>query len=152
MKFRSGFVTNSSSSSYVCEICGASEGGYDYCLSDAGMFECEHGHTFCTDHVQYDEHVLHYIINSPKYNENDKLKAMTALSVNDSDELKKIIVELLDFDEEEDYYEIPAALCPICNMTYIPESDMIDYLKEKFKFDITDIENEIRKKYNNIRN
>lgn len=37
MKFRSTFVTNSSSSSYVCEICGRTESGYDLGLSDCEM-------------------------------------------------------------------------------------------------------------------
>ena len=39
MKIRSGFVSNSSSSSFVCCICGRSEGGYDMSLEDAGMVE-----------------------------------------------------------------------------------------------------------------
>ena len=29
MKIRSGFVSNSSSSSFVCEVCGTSESGYN---------------------------------------------------------------------------------------------------------------------------
>lgn len=52
MKIRSGFVSNSSSSSFVCCICGESEGGYDMSLEDAGMVECEAGHTFCKSHLQ----------------------------------------------------------------------------------------------------
>ena len=51
MKIRSGFVSNSSSSSFVCDVCGASEGGYDVGLSDVGMFECGNGHTVCLDHM-----------------------------------------------------------------------------------------------------
>lgn len=35
MKFRKDFVTNSSSSSYVCEICGRTESGWDMELSEA---------------------------------------------------------------------------------------------------------------------
>ena len=37
MKFRKDFVTNSSSSSYVCEICGRTESGWDMGLSEAEM-------------------------------------------------------------------------------------------------------------------
>lgn len=47
MKIRKGFVSNSSSTSFVCEICGESESGWDLCLSDSGMVECINGHTFC---------------------------------------------------------------------------------------------------------
>ena len=49
MKFRKDFVTNSSSSSYVCEICGRTESGYDLGLSECEMFECVNGHIFCCD-------------------------------------------------------------------------------------------------------
>jgi hypothetical protein len=51
MKYRSSFVTNSSSSSFVCDVCGATESGWDMGLSDAGMYECENGHTFCDSHL-----------------------------------------------------------------------------------------------------
>lgn len=51
MKKRLGFVTNSSSSSFICEICDYSTGGWDMCLSDAEMCECENDHQFCIDHV-----------------------------------------------------------------------------------------------------
>jgi hypothetical protein len=46
MKYRQGFVTNSSSSSFICQISGRSEEGYDLSLSDAEMYICQNGHTF----------------------------------------------------------------------------------------------------------
>ena len=51
MKFRKDFVTNSSSSSFICDICGNSEGGYDISLSDCDMSECVHGHVVCEHHL-----------------------------------------------------------------------------------------------------
>lgn len=51
MKYRSDFVTNSSSSSYTCDICGRTESGWDISLSEAGMFECVDGHTICKDEM-----------------------------------------------------------------------------------------------------
>lgn len=45
MKKRNGFVSNSSSSSFICDSCGGSEEGMDLCLSEAEMFNCHNGHT-----------------------------------------------------------------------------------------------------------
>ena len=51
MKIRKGFVSNSSSSSFVCDVCAEAESGWDIGLEDADMFQCENGHTFCRDHT-----------------------------------------------------------------------------------------------------
>lgn len=40
MKIRTGFVSNSSSSSFVCDVCGNIESGWDLGLNDAEMCEC----------------------------------------------------------------------------------------------------------------
>jgi hypothetical protein len=51
MKYRKDFVTNSSSSSYVCEICGNENSGFDCSCEELGFAVCEHEHTFCIDHI-----------------------------------------------------------------------------------------------------
>ena len=45
MKVRNGFVSNSSSSSFICEVCNGTESGWDACMSEVEMFECANGHT-----------------------------------------------------------------------------------------------------------
>lgn len=45
MKTRKDFVTNSSSTCYICEICGELEEAYDR----ESLSRCENGHTFDTD-------------------------------------------------------------------------------------------------------
>jgi len=48
-------VSNSSSSSFICDICGAEASGWDMSLSEAYMVECVNGHVFCEDHVDKDK-------------------------------------------------------------------------------------------------
>jgi len=51
MKIRKGFVSNSSSTSFTCDVCGETVSGWDMCLSDSGMVECQYGHTICEEHI-----------------------------------------------------------------------------------------------------
>lgn len=51
MKIRKGFVSNSSSSSFICEICGHTESGYDMPLEDMGFVHCVNEHIFCDEHL-----------------------------------------------------------------------------------------------------
>ena len=51
-KVRKGFVSNSSSSSFICDISGAAEAGTDCCSAeDYGYVSCEHGHTMLLEYV-----------------------------------------------------------------------------------------------------
>ncbi len=61
MKIRKGFVSNSSSSSFVCDVSGNIESGWDLSLEDAYMFECVNGHTFGDD----------YLVDKEEYMKND---------------------------------------------------------------------------------
>ena len=54
MKIRKQFVSNSSSSSFTCEVCNNTESGWDLCLSEAEMVECTEGHLICEDHISRD--------------------------------------------------------------------------------------------------
>jgi hypothetical protein len=49
MKYRLDFVTNSSSSSYICEICGEEETSWD---TPSWLKYCVHEHAFCEDHLE----------------------------------------------------------------------------------------------------
>ena len=51
MKYRTGFVTNSSSSSFICQVCGNTESGMDMSMRDANMVQCKLNHTFCEGHM-----------------------------------------------------------------------------------------------------
>lgn len=51
MKVKTGFVSNSSSSSFTCLVCGREDGGFDMTLTDADMSNCIYGHIFCSHHT-----------------------------------------------------------------------------------------------------
>lgn len=56
MKIRKGFVSNSSSSSFVCDICGEVYEGWDASPLDSD-FECSicpHEHIICNEHIKVD--------------------------------------------------------------------------------------------------
>lgn len=101
MKIRTGFVSNSSSSSFVCEVCGTVESGYDVGARDVGFYVCERGHEFCTRHA---------------------LPTLEKFIKDASD-----AGEDLEFDEDGGY-EVPEALCPICQLTAASDSDMLTFL------------------------
>jgi len=55
MKIRTGFVSNSSSSSFLCEVCGETESGFDCSLSEFDMISCENDHICHIDCIdEYD--------------------------------------------------------------------------------------------------
>jgi hypothetical protein len=51
MKIRQAFVANSSSSSFICEICSHTESGWDASPRDFEMIYCEQEHLVCIEHL-----------------------------------------------------------------------------------------------------
>ena len=61
MKIRGGFVSNSSSTSFVCNLCNRSEFGWDWDEACGhGMAVCEHGHMMCIEHFDHPDHIELY--------------------------------------------------------------------------------------------
>jgi hypothetical protein len=58
MKIRQGFVSNSSSTTFICELCGNSTYGYDWDLIPSNNEEgnwgrCINGHLLCREHFSF---------------------------------------------------------------------------------------------------
>lgn len=52
MKIRMGFVSNSSSSSFICEVSGEMYSGYDANLENFDLVSCQNGHIFGSQYIK----------------------------------------------------------------------------------------------------
>ncbi len=129
MKIRVGFVSNSSSSSFICDFCGEEQSGMDMSLYEAGMLECENGHTFCATHA---------ILGSLKDKKGTVLSQLSNGNIDD-------VVDSLNLENTDD--PVSWENCPLCNFTKVAQFDLISYLLKKTGKNRSEIEEEIRLRY-----
>ena len=136
MKFRKDFVTNSSSSSYVCEICGRTESGFDLCLSDAEMMECVNSHTFCREEAlkRPSKKDLIKMILENEWNKDTWDSTLKGRRDYTEEELITMEEDALfdKFCSEGGYYEVPECVCPICQFIEYSEYDLSAYLLKEY--------------------
>lgn len=132
MKRRTGLVSNSSSSSFTCEVCGHEVGGYDVCLSDAEMVRCNNGHLFCNDHLleMTDEIVRELTKEALKYGlPDDELEPKVREKL-ENGTLDLAYVEKIGIYDylTEDLDEHPSSMCPICMLKVVTDDIVLKYL------------------------
>lgn len=124
MKIRTFFVSNSSSTSFTCAICGEVESGMDISLEDVCMVRCEYGHVF---HDSCVSNQLELIV--------EKGIELYKKVINEED-----LPGEWDSPERQEYYKslgfsnckygpegIPQKYCPICNFVTISHFDLARY-------------------------
>lgn len=160
MKTRLGFVSNSSSSSFVCDLTGRVESGYDMPLTDAGMFECINGHTVSDDLKLSPKFIIEEAItnfvdfyNKPTWRKTHVTDAEVAqkcseAEVDDWESFFEVVQENWD-DEYGGKYgtEMPKEFCPICMMQQLPKDQVLTYLLEKIGRSQEDVTKEIRESF-----
>lgn len=137
MKYRKDFVTNSSSSSFVCEICGREESGFDLSLSDAEMAECVNEHVFCLYEMLElpdKEQLISYIVEN-KWNLERWDESIGDTKDYTLEELESFSADELfeKFCSDEGIYEVPEWVCPICQFIEYSEIDLAKYLEKEYK-------------------
>lgn len=136
MKYRKDFVTNSSSSSFVCEICGRTESGWDLGLSEAEMVECVNGHIFCNDEMLPipDKATLIKMIIDGGLNKDCWDSEIGDERDYTMEELEGMTADGLfeKFCSESGYYDIPECVCPICQFIEYSENDLSKYLEKEY--------------------
>ncbi len=134
MKIRKGFVSNSSSSSFVCDVCGEVESGYDASASDCGFANCENGHEFCEDHIIHEvsDDQLRGLVGRIIA---DRLAGEDFVELSEAEQFEEIRAVLnnkyLNTNSFEEYgfdYELPALCCPICSLKTIPDRLVLTYI------------------------
>jgi len=126
MKYRNGFVSNSSSSSYTCDICGETESGRDLCLCDVDMVTCVNGHCFHTGCAE-----------DPK----EKVQKMI-----DNGQLPEHIECPEDYLGEEYPYDLKEEFCPMCQFEELAWMDMMDFFMMYTGMSRKDVLQEIKTK------
>jgi len=152
MKIRNGFVSNSSSSSFTCDVCGTTESGMDAGLSDFDMSQCEHGHTFCNCHQTKtaDSLPCDFKRNSLIEREEGRTYKDPVKRAAEVARLKELGEDDVndEFNDSQDDYEMLSCLCPLCTMDKMDDNDVMRYLLTKIGTTKEEVRIECKEKFN----
>lgn len=150
MKIRSGFVSNSSSSSFICGVCKTVETGYDgeYNIETT---MCDYGHEWCAKHdlkssILSTEQKVKIISSDEYFVKNLKDEDVEFLKSDNKEEIDGIFEQY----EEDNVDEISEYLCPVCTLSSISDTFVLKYLLKRSGKKLSNIKKEIRNKFNTL--
>jgi len=181
MKIRTGFVSNSSTSSYICGVCGSVDAASDcVAMSDLGFEICQHGHEFETEcsSLKIEDHypeVRDYIIkyyqehiefckrqieekdfkytSQEKYEEDIQRTEANVQFLHVMDFKKEDDIEgLMELYDDSDYcYEVPEFLCPVCQLEGLNSEYTYNYLRKRDLIVESELFEEIKRRFTNFK-
>lgn len=143
MKIRTGFVSNSSSSSYVCDVCGESCSGMDMGLSDAQMYECTNGHTFCESHI--DDSEIHAAIR--RDSEAELREKHADFDTMDAEDREDMLQDWMDDMRSEFRYGLNASVCPCCTFQSSTTGEMLQFLLKEYGLTAKSVQEAMRERF-----
>jgi hypothetical protein len=167
MKIRTGFVSNSSSSSFTCEISGETVSSATGEYYEGYMCECSKGHAFVPkyelknkaktieDKRDFCLMIDEYYCDKIEFDEDEEeiLENIKKASDKQIEELydkhEKEIMSLISEESEYGIRNVPMFRCPLCNFEKISKDNLLKYMRKKF-FDgkkISEIEKLIIKEF-----
>ncbi len=144
MKIRAGFVSNSSSSSFTCDVTGKEHDGeyeIDTCF-------CVNGHRFVSDFrlpelpVQIPVDKMRNRLLGDSKSEKDNLGIQHA----SDDQIQSWYADYSDESEYEDD-DLPPKLCPICSFKFGRTKDLLVYMLKRDGLTEEKLLTEIQKKF-----
>lgn len=145
MKIRKGFISNSSSSSFICDICGTMDSGYDCAPHELGFAKLPCGHLICMEEVINlpDEEFAVLVADElkqyePKQYSVDYFKSLDGIET--------------DISIKEKYYKLTRKhyikeQCPICTNKVILDKDLLSYVLIQIGKDKQTVTDEIKQKF-----
>ena len=148
MKVRRGFVSNSSSCSFTCDICNRDISGWDMCLSEAEMYECQNEHCFCYEH-EIDVKVTREIIIEMLKKDNSYTHDWKKREINMLESMNE--EELSEWWEGEgiEEYGVPSEMCPVCNFQSFTNNDLLMFMLCETKKTKKEYREIMKKKFKN---
>jgi len=117
MKIRQGFVSNSSTSSFICHVCGEKFTGMDASPSDFDCDECGVGHIMCRSHLNNSKN---FRVDGCEHSFDRGDNKFCSECGNPS------IVEKERYDEDG---TLASEYCPVCQFEIYAEDEMAKYLE-----------------------